>query len=97
MEYIDAIKEFIQDIWNDFIEFMLELPKLILKGIMDAIVYVVDLIPSPDFMTDYVLSDIIPSDLIWILNQIGFGEGLLIIGGGVLFFFLRRVTTLGIW
>jgi len=97
MSFVDDVKNYVEALWDDFVEFFTDLPLVILDSLLSAIAFAVDLIPLPDFLTDFSLSSVIHEDLVWFLAQSGFGPALGIVGGAYVFYFIRRLTTIGIW
>lgn len=97
MSFINEVLDSIAEIWSDFTEFMLDLPLYVLQGFLSGVAFIIESIPMPDFMNEYSVSESIPSELSWLLVQTNFPEALAIVSGGIIFYFTRRVLTLGIW
>tara|TARA_R110001592_G_C13114832_1_gene745282 strand:- start:134 stop:424 length:291 start_codon:yes stop_codon:yes gene_type:complete len=91
------IGEWVVNLFNELIQFLLDLPKYILDGILGAIATIIEKIPAPAFTVNYSITDYIPADISYFLIMSSFPPALAIIGGAVTFRFLRRVLTLGIW
>lgn len=67
----------------------------ILGSILDAIVYIIDLVPMPDFMTN-VTTFSIPSDVAYFLNFFNLTYGLGILSSAyVARFIIRRLPVVG--
>ena len=92
----ESIGEFFKGIFTELINFLTELPILVLQGILGAIATVIEAIPAPDIITTSI-TDYIHEDIAWFLVMSNFPAGLAIIGTGITFYFLRRILTLGIW
>lgn len=92
----ENIAEWVEGIFSEIVEFLLDLPLRILDSILSAIATVIESIPAPDVVESNI-ANYIPDDIAWFLVMSNFPEGLAIIGSAYLFYFLRRVLTLGIW
>lgn len=91
--------EFWKGVWDDFAEFMLELPVLILKGILDAVAAIFESIPVPDFLNQS-LGDALAPTMPYIGNfmaQAGLSQAFTILAAGLAFRLLRKALTLGQW
>ncbi|WP_331345252.1 hypothetical protein [Cellvibrio sp. UBA7661] len=101
MEWIESIlqwfKDFLIGVKDWFIEILLWIPQklfdLFLKGILAAI----EALPLPSFITDYRITDYIHPDIMFFLVNSGVDIALPIVGSAYLFYFFRRILTLGIW
>jgi hypothetical protein len=57
----------------------------------------IESIPSPSFVAGVTLGDYIDPDILWMLNQSGVGVALGIMASAIIFRFIRRISTLGVW
>lgn len=76
---------------------LLWIPKKMFELLLDGIAYVIEQIPPPDFMVNNSIGDYIHTDIIWLLSMSGVSDALAVMAASVVFRFLRRVLTLGIW
>lgn len=97
MSYVQDLKNFVSQVWDDVREFFTELPVTIFEAFLSAISWVVESIPTPEFMSGTSISDHLTDELVWFAVQIEFPIALGIIASGIGFYFLRRILTLGIW
>lgn len=99
MDFIDSIIAWLKGLFNDLVEFITELPLLILDGILSALASIIEAIPMPDFMTGGLqeVVDVLPSSVLWLMANAGIGAALGIIAAGVGFRLLRKVVTLFQW
>lgn len=98
--WIARLFEWFSGLFGDLLEFLLDFPLLILRGILDGVVYLLSLIPVPDFLTAYSLQSLfsgLPNEVLWFVDFFGIPQGLLLLGGGVSFRLLRKAITLGQW
>ncbi|WP_022959307.1 DUF2523 family protein [Spongiibacter tropicus] len=93
----DAVSQWIVDAFAAVWAFFTDLPKIVLQGILNGIASILETIPVPDFVANFSPADYIHSDIAWFLAMSGVDTALGIIGGALLFRFLRRILTLGIW
>lgn len=92
--------EFWHGLWNDFVEFMEDLPIKILKGILDGVLSVLQAIAPPDFLATYKLSSVMAatnSDIGFFLYNSGLSVALGLIAAAVGFRILRKIVTFGLW
>lgn len=86
--------------FKDLLEFFKDLPVNILNGFLDGVIYVLGLIPVPEFMAGgglQTLFNSLPGDVLYFVNFFGLHAGLGIIGAGVVFRLTRKGLTLGQW
>ena len=98
-DFWDTLLSYITGVWDDFVEFIKDLPILIIKGILDAISSLFESIPIPSFI-DSGLSDVLNalgSDILFLLNVVGFPQALAILGAGFTFRMMRKLFTMGQW
>lgn len=92
--------EFWQGVWDDFVEYLDELPIKILKGILDAVAGVLETINPPDFMNNYQLGDVLQPVMPYIgyfLAQAGISQGMTLLTAAVTFRVMRKILTFGKW
>lgn len=93
-------KEFWKGIWDDFTQYMDDLPIKALKGILESIADVLAGIQPPDFLADHRLGDVLAPAMPYIgyfLAQSGLSVGLGLIASAIAFRVSRKVLTFGIW
>lgn len=91
------INNTITQFFVDIGDFVLDIFLTILQLLVNLFVYLVDLLPVPDFVSTYYVGTLIPAELIWMLNQSGFSVALAIVASAQLFRLIRSIATLGIW
>lgn len=92
--------DFYKSLWDDFVEYMDELPVKVLKGILDAIAGVLEGITPPDFLTQYQLGDVLAPVMPYIgyfLAQSGISVGMGLIVSALIFRVTRKILTFGWW
>lgn len=92
--------DFYKGIWDDFVEFLSDLPITILKGILDAVAGILELLPAPSFLSSGGLGDALGPAMPYIgyfLERSGFGEAVGLITLAVVFRLTRKAVTLGRW
>lgn len=98
--WIGRIFEWLAGIFKDFMEFFIDLPSVILGGILDGVIYVLSAIPVPDFIQSASLQQLfngLGPDVLYLIDFFGIQYGLAIIGAGVAFRLTRKALTLGQW
>lgn len=107
---MSSVMQWFKDLWNGFIEWLIEVVILILtffkdlfltifELLLDGIVYMFEAIAPPEFLANGLgsLFAALPDGLSYLLMQSGLAEGLSIFGAGVTFRLLRKLFTLGQW
>lgn len=94
---MEWIKEWLSNFLSWLIDILLYIPQKLFDLFLDALVVLLDSLPLPGFITDYSLTQLISPDLHYFLSMSGLDVALGIVGGAYIFYFLRRVLTLGIW
>jgi hypothetical protein len=94
---IEKITDYIKGLWDEFVEFLLDIPLIVFDGLMSALAAALEAVPVPDFVTTADISAYIHPDVGFFLAQSGVSTGLAFIGSAMVFRFFRRVLTLGIW
>lgn len=99
MDFVDSIIAWMKGLFKDLVEFITDLPLMILDGILSALAAIIGAIPMPDFMTGglQTVVDSLPSSVLWLMANAGIGAALGIIAAGVGFRLLRKVVTLFQW
>lgn len=99
MDFVDSIIAWMKGLFTDLVEFITDLPLIILDGLLSALAAVIEVIPMPDFMTGglQTVVDSLPSSVLWLMANAGLGAALGIIAAGVAFRMLRKVATLFQW
>lgn len=91
--------EFWKGMWDDFVEFITDLPAAVLESILGVIAGLIESLTPPDFM-DQSLGDVLGPTMPYIgsfLAQSGFAEAFALLGAGLAFRLLRKLFTLGQW
>ena len=94
------IFEWFGGLFKDFMEFVLDLPLKILQGFLDGVIYLLGLIPAPDFLTQYSLQSIfsaLPDSVNFFVQYFGIPHAIAVLGLGVAFRLTRKAVTLGQW
>ena len=96
---MDALISWIKQIFADGMEFLLDLPLLILEKFLGAIASSLEGIIPPDFLADGIqpVFDAMPGDLGYFAAQLGIPAALLVFSAGVGFRLLRKFVTLFQW
>ena len=89
--------EWVKGIFAEFVQFLSDLPVMIMDGILSAVAAIFEALPAPDFLTGSQLNTWIPDDIKYFLVMSSVPESLAIIGSGVSFYILRKIITLGKW
>lgn len=92
--------DFYKGLWDDFVEYFDELPIKILKGVLDAVLSVMQSITPPDFLSSHKLGDVLAPVMPYIghfLAQAGISQGLALIASAVMFRVTRKLVTFGKW
>ena len=98
--FLDWFTSFFQGIFGDFINVLMDLFIWIIDKVFVLIVIVVGMIPAPDLLngtTLAALSGRFPSEILWVLQILRIQEALTMLIAGYVFYFLRRLMTLGHW
>lgn len=94
---MDKFWDGIYKILGWFLDALIYVAQKIFELLLDAIAFIIEQLPSPRFIQDTNLSSLIPPDIQYFIALTNLDACLAIIGAGYLFYFLRRVLTLGIW
>ena len=94
------LKEQIVALWNAFTEFMGDLFLLWVEHSLSLIIWVLDRLPVPEFLTQHSIGSVLGNagpTVAWMITTFRIGESLTVIGSAMAFYIIRRVLTLGIW
>ncbi len=94
---MEWLKQFFIGFKDWLYEVLLYVPQKLFDLFLKAILFVVDNLPLPDFMINYKISDYLHPDIMFFLGNSGLDVALPIVGSAYLFYFFRRILTLGIW
>lgn len=98
--WVGRIFEWLKGLFGDFMEFLIDLPVKIFGGILDGIIYILSLIPVPDFLQQGLLQTLfnsLGSDVLYFVDFFGVDKGLGVIGAAIVFNLTRKALTLGQW
>jgi hypothetical protein len=91
---------FYEGLWDDFVEYMDDLPIKVLKGVLEAVAEVLEAIDAPDFLSTHQLGDVLAPVMPYIghfLAQAGISQGLSLIAAAIAFRVSRKILTFGMW
>lgn len=101
---IEAITNWLRDqfiaVWDAFFKFMQDLFLFWLEHQLTLVLWMIDNIPSPDFLTQHTLGSLLGSagpTVAWAITIFKVGEAAALISGAMVFYVLRRILTIGIW
>lgn len=99
MDWFDSLIDWLGALFQDFIEFVLDLPIFIIENVVGLIVDLIVKIPVPDFLEDGLsqYTSHFPDSILWAMNITKVDDALLIVAAGVSFRLLRKLFTLGQW
>jgi len=100
LAWVARFFEWFGGLFKDFMAFILDIPVKILEGILDGVVYLVNKIPAPEFLTQYSLQALfnqLPDTVLYFVSLFGIPQALAILGLGVAFRLTRKALTLGQW
>lgn len=91
--------EFWKGMWEDFVQFITELPAVILTEILDALASIFESLVPPSFMEQGIGAVLGPTApyIGSFLTQSGFAQSFAILGVGLAFRLTRKLVTLGQW
>lgn len=98
--WFGRIFEWFTGLFKDFMEFLLDFPLKILEGFLDGVLYLLNAIPVPGFLTSYSLQSLfsaLPESILYFVSLFGIPQALAILGLGVTFRLTRKALTLGQW
>lgn len=101
LSWFGRIFEWLLGILKDVMEFITDLPLMVLGGFLDGAIYLLTLIPVPSFLSGGGLLQTaisgLSGDVQYLVSFFGIPAGLSIIGAGVVFRLTRKAVTLGQW
>jgi hypothetical protein len=99
-KWIARLFEWFTGLFKDLMAFITDFPLKVLEGFLDGVLYLLGLIPAPDFLTQYSLQTLfnqLPEAVIYFVGLFGIPQALGILGLGVAFRLTRKALTLGQW
>jgi hypothetical protein len=99
MDWFDSLIDWIKEGFQSLVDLLLELPLLVLDGILQAIASLVASIPTPGFLSTGLSSLVngLPDSVLYLASQTSLASAFAIIAGGVAFRLTRKLFTLGQW
>lgn len=100
LAWFARIFEWIGGIFVDFMNFILDLPLVILTGFLDGVIYLLNKLPVPEFLSQYSLQTLfnsLPDTVLYFVGLFGIPQAIGILGLGVAFRLTRKALTLGQW
>lgn len=94
---MEWLKEFFTNFLTWLVEILLWVPQQLFDLFLKALLVLVDSLPLPEFLIQYQIDDLIHPEILFFLSNSGLSVALPIVGSGYLFYFFRRLLTLGIW
>ncbi|HEY0491079.1 MAG TPA: hypothetical protein VGD30_16325 [Telluria sp.] len=94
------LKEQIVAVWHAFTTFINDTLVAALQTVADAVIYVLNHIPMPDWLAQYSLCALLSQTgptVMWALDTFRIGDGLGLIALGYAFRLLRKFVTLFQW
>jgi hypothetical protein len=91
------LKDFFTGFKDWLYEILLYIPQKLFDLLLQGLLVVIDSLPLPDFMVQYNITNYIHSDIMFFLVNSGMDVALPIVGSAYIFYFFRRILTLGIW
>lgn len=92
--------EFWKGVWDDFTQYLDDLPIKALKGVLEGVADVLEGIDPPDFLTQYQLGNVLDPVMPYIgyfLGMAGVSQGLALVASAIAFRVTRKVVTFGLW
>jgi len=91
--------KFWEGLFTDFMEFITDIPLIILDSILTALISLLSVLPVPDGLEGKNVGQFIDGIpyIPYFLDRSGFAECLALIGSGVAFLMARKVLTLFQW
>ncbi|MBD8709013.1 DUF2523 domain-containing protein [Pseudomonas sp. CFBP 13711] len=100
LKWFARIFEWLGGLFKDFMAFILDFPLKVLQGFLDGVLYLLGMIPAPEFLTQYGLQSLfnqLPEAVLYFVGLFGIPQALGILGLGVGFRLTRKLLTLGQW
>lgn len=98
--FLDWLTNFAHGIFGDFVNVFQDMFIWIIDKIFLLIVTVVALIPAPDLLSGFTMGTLsarLPLEVLWVLQILRIQDALTILISAYVFYFLRRLMTLGHW
>jgi len=89
-----------KQIWQAFTDFIKDIALFFLDIAMQVVMWVVNVIPVPDWLSQYSIGQFLGGagpTIGWVVSELKIGQGLSIIAAGYAFRLLRKLLTLGQW
>lgn len=103
-EWLKKITDWFLDlakgIFQALIDFVHDAVLWVFEGILNAVAYLLSLLPAPEFIQQYSFSTLLsglPSNALYVLGHLRLAEALTVISAAVGFRLLRKLLTLGQW
>lgn len=87
-------------IWDAVVDFFQDLFVFWLEQTFTLILYVMSLIPVPDFISSNSIGSLLGqagSTILWWCDILQVGPSLTVISAAMVFYVIRRIVTVGIW
>jgi len=86
-------------IFSALMDFLIDLPVKLLEAFLDAILFLLNSIPVPDFIAGGIDSfmSAVGNDVLYFVSMSGFDDAMALLGAGLTFRLLRKLFTLGQW
>ncbi|HEY8940773.1 MAG TPA: hypothetical protein VIM59_11305 [Cellvibrio sp.] len=94
---MEWLKDFFTNLKDWLYEALLYIPQKLFDLLLQAILTIIESLPLPDFIVQTRLTDLISPEIMFFLANSGVGTALPIVGSGIVFYFFRRLLTVGIW
>lgn len=94
------LREQLLSVWDAFFRFMQDLFLFWLEHQLAMVLWMINHIPSPQFLSQHSLGSLLGSagpTVAWAIGIFKVGEAATIISGAMVFYVLRRILTIGIW
>lgn len=98
-DFAEWIKEWTLELFKDLYEMFIDLMEYLFSFLFQLVELILSVLPVPEFMNASLVTyiNIMPSYLLYALEQINFSQGLGIIAAGILFRISRKLVTLFQW
>lgn len=94
------LRQQVERLFDGIVDYFTAYALFMLETLFDAAAAVLEMIPVPEFMTQYSLGQffaMMPPEILYFVGVFNLAEGLSIIGAGYGFRLLRKLLTLGQW
>lgn len=92
--------EFWKGLWDDFVQYLDDLPLRILKKFLDAIATLIESVSPPDFLQGHSLGEYLGPAMQYIgyfLDRAGVDTAIALLASAVAFRAVRKILTFGLW